>query len=267
MAAFGWIGPDSSDWLEQIDACLEFFDVANPDIWNDKHTALTAQALFRTSRSIDRDEYAIAAWLRQCELELSEIPCRDWDVDAFAALLPQLLPLTRVRDPREFLPELQRQCAEVGVAIGVVRAPRGCPVSGAARPLESGRPSIALSGRHLSDDHLWFTFFHEAAHVLLHGSQSVFIDEIEPGPDSPQSAPEIEADNYAGELLVPEAYKGRIAQAYRQPFKLKDIAEEIGVSPGILVGQLQHHGILGYATRLNKLKRRYRWDGSSLEMA
>ena len=37
---------------------------------------------------------------------------------------------------------------------------------------------IQLSARHKSDDHLWFSFFHEAAHVLLHSKKSVFVDEL-----------------------------------------------------------------------------------------
>jgi HTH-type transcriptional regulator/antitoxin HigA len=267
MKAFGWITSDATDWVEQIDACLAFFDVPTPEVWKDEHAALTARVRFRTSPTIQRDEYAVAAWLRQCEVELSQIPCRDWDATAFAALLPELLSLTRERDPRVFLKELQTRCADAGVAVGVVRAPRGCPVSGAARTLANGQPSIALSGRYLVDDHLWFTFFHEAAHLLLHGPDWFYLDEIEPNSGAPQSEEEAEADNYAGELLVPRAYDGRLAQASGQPFELKAIANEIGVSLGVVVGQLQHRGILGYNTRFNKLKRRYKWDGPSLEKA
>ena len=40
---------------------------------------------------------------------------------------------------------------------------------------------IQLSARHKSDDHLWFSFFHEAAHVLLHSKKSVFVDELNGG--------------------------------------------------------------------------------------
>lgn len=267
MRAFGWIASDATDWVEQIDACLAFFDVSTPEVWKDKHAALSAQARFRASPTIQTDEYAVAAWLRQCEVELARVPCGDWDATAFAALLPQLLPLTRQRDPRAFLTELQTRCAAVGVAVGVVRAPRGCPVSGAARALANGQRSIALSGRYLTDDHLWFTFFHEAAHLLLHGPDLLYLDEIEPNSGPPQSVDEAEADNYAGELLVPKAYEGRLAEASQQPLKLNDIAHEIGVSVGVVVGQLQYRGILGYKTRFNGLKRRYKWDGPSLEMA
>lgn len=269
MKSFGWIAPDATDWVEEIDACLAFFDVPTPEVWKDEHTALSAQAHFRASPNIETDDYAVTAWLRQCEVELSQIPFREWDATAFAALLPQLLPLTRERDPRVFLTELQARCAVAGVAVGVVRAPRGCPLSGAARPLANGQPSIALSARYLADDHLWFTFFHEAAHLLLHGPDSYYLDEIEPNSGPPQSEDrdEAEADSYAGELLLPMAYEDRLARASRQALRLKGIADEVGVSLGVVVGQLQHRGILGYKTRFNKLKHRYKWDGASLEMA
>jgi plasmid maintenance system antidote protein VapI len=265
MTIFGWIAPDVDGWVEQIDACLRFFDVTTPEVWQAQHDALTKRTRFRSSH-FDTDEFAVAAWLRQCEVELSKVPCREWDRDAFAELLPQLLPLTRERDPRRFLAALQARCAEVGVAVGVVRAPHGCPVSGAARQLANGQPSIALSGRHRADDHLWFTFFHEAAHLLLHGTDALYLDEIER--DSvPPSADEAEADHFAGTLLVPTEYEDRLARARRSPFELRSLAGEIGVSLGIVVGQLQHRGFLGYNTRFNRLKRRYKWDGSSLEMA
>jgi HTH-type transcriptional regulator/antitoxin HigA len=267
MATFGWIPPDVDDWVEQIDECLQFFDVESPEAWEAEHEALSELTRFRSSKVLERDEFAVAAWLRQCEVELSQIPCRDWDRDAFAALLPQLLPLTRVRDPRQFLPELQGRCADVGVAVAVVRAPRGCPVSGAARRLANGQPSIALSGRHRADDHLWFTFFHEAAHLLLHGTDALYLDEIELNSDPAPSADEAEADEFAGTLLVPRGYEERLARARRSPFELRRIAGEIGVSVGIVIGQLQHRGVLGYKTKLNRLKTRYKWNGPSLEKA
>jgi hypothetical protein len=267
MATFGWIAPDVDDWVEQIEVCLRFFDVETPEVWKTDREALAERTRFRPSRALNADEFAVAAWLRQCEIELSQVPCRAWDRDAFARLLPQLLPLTQVRDPRLFLAELRTRCAEVGVAVGVVRAPRGCPVSGAALKLANGQPSIALSGRHRADDHLWFTFFHEAAHLLLHGTDALYLDEIEPDSDPPLSADEVEADDFAGTLLVPPEYDDQLFRARRSPLELRRIANEIGVSLGIIVGQLQHRGAIGYNTRLNRLKTRYTWNGPSLEKA
>lgn len=266
MTNFGWIAPDADDWVGQIDACLHFFEVATPKVWEDDQKALLERTRFRSSRVLDADEFAVAAWLRQSEIELSKVPCRGWDRDAFAALLPQLLPLTRERDPRQFLAALQARCAEVGVAVGVVRAPRGCPVSGAARQLGNGKPSIALSGRYRADDHLWFTFFHEAAHLLLHGIHALYVDVIDLDSEPP-SADEADADGFAGRLLVPTEYEDRLVRARQSPLELRSIADEIGVSLGIVIGHLQYRGALGYNTRLNRLKNRYKWNGPSLEKA
>lgn len=267
MKTFGWIQSDTDNWLSQIDNCLRFFDVVSPDAWQAEHTALLEQTRFRSSKILESDEFAVAAWLRQCEVELSNIPCAQWDRDAFEALLPQLLPLTRLGDPRHFLSELQARCAEVGVAVGVVRAPRGCPVSGAARRLPSGQPSIAMSGRHRADDHLWFTFFHESAHLLFHGTDALYLDEIELDSDPSPSSEEAEADRFAGTMLVPPEYEARLAGARRSPLELRKIAGEIGVSLGIVIGHLQHRGLVGYNTRLNRLKSRYKWNGPTLERA
>lgn len=266
MAAFGWIDRGVSDWVEQIEACLRFFDVPTPEVWEAGQEALAARTHFRASPTLTTDKFAVAAWLRQCEVELSNITCASWDRESFAGLLPQLLRLTRERDPRRFLSTLEARCAEVGVAVGVIRAPHGCPVSGAARQLSNGQPSIALSGRYLADDHLWFTFFHEAAHLVLHGTDALYLDELERD-SGPLSAEEAEADEFAGTLLVPKRYEDRLAHAKQAPFELRSIADEMGVGLGIVIGHLQHRGILGYRTRFNRLKHRYKWSGASLEMA
>jgi HTH-type transcriptional regulator/antitoxin HigA len=266
MSAFGWIDADV-DWIGQIDECLRFFDVGSVDVWKARQEALLERTRFRSSQILETDEFAVAAWLRQCEVQLSEIPCRDWDREAFAALLPQLLPLTRISDPRRFLPELEARCARAGVAVGVIRAPRKCPISGAARRLANGQPSIALSGRHRADDHLWFTFFHEAAHLVLHGTDALYIDEIELHSDPAPSGEEAEADLFAARVLVPTRYEDELARAKRSPLELRRLAREIGVSLGIVIGQLQHRGVIGYNTRLNRLKNRYKWNGPILEKA
>jgi HTH-type transcriptional regulator/antitoxin HigA len=267
MSAFGWIESDVDDWVAQIDECLRFFEVRDLDAWEAGHEALLGITHFRSSRVLDTDEFAVAAWLRQCEVELSQIACGDWDRDAFAALLPELLPLTRVADPRRFLPELRERCVEVGVAVGVIRAPRKCSVSGAARRLENGKPSIALSGRYRADDHLWFTFFHEAAHLVLHDTDALYLDEIELQSDPAPTQDEAEADQFAATLLVPTEYEERLTRAKRSPFELRRLAREIGVGIGIVIGHLQHRGVLGYRTKLNRLKKRYKWNGPSLEKA
>jgi Zn-dependent peptidase ImmA (M78 family) len=153
------------------------------------------------------------------------------------------------------------------VVVVIVRAPRGCPASGAARTLSNGRRLIVLSARHLSDDHLWFSFFHEAGHVLLHDKSSTYVDEFEPVVGEAIGTEESEADEFAEAELIGEASIMHLRTMALTPREIVRAARNAGTSPGVIVGQLQHHGRLGFRTRLNRFKRRYRWDGPNLEKA
>ena len=268
MARHGWIASPGRDWEDRIEACLEFFGVEDVYAWEEAQSALLARARFRSSASVESDDNAVAVWLRQTEVELTKIECASFDRAEFGKLLPRLRRLTLESDPSAFLPLLAAECAAVGVAVGVVKPPTRCAVSGVARRLENGNPSIALTGRYRSDDHLWFSFFHEAAHLVLHDEDAIFLDEIEPGqPEPSQDSQEAEADRYAGELLVPPQFEAAVFDARRDPLELRKLSKRLGVSIGVLIGHLQHRGALGYGSRLNKLKRRYRWNGVSLEKA
>ena len=65
-----------------------------------------------------------------------------------------------------------------GVALALVEPFPKLAVSGATRWLPDNRPLIQLSAAHETNDHLWHTFFHEAAHILLHSKEHVFIDTM-----------------------------------------------------------------------------------------
>ena len=52
--------------------------------------------------------------------------------------------------------------------------------------------------RYLANDHFWFTFFHEAAHLLLHSRKTVFLDGNGYGSAGPKE--EEEGEHLGGEL-------------------------------------------------------------------
>jgi hypothetical protein len=266
MADFGWIDRPTS-WQAQISSCLSFFDVSNVPEWRSTYGALLDNARFRVSEKTQLNENSTGAWLREAEREAAQLSCAAWTPVEFARSLPGLRWLTRVSDPTRFIPSLVESCASVGVALVVLRAPAGCPVSGAARYLASGTPHIALSARYLSDDHFWFTFFHEAGHLLGNNSEAVYVDEIDDHPGAPLSDEEREADAYAMDLLLPTSLRERIPRRTPTAKQLHQLANDAGVSSGIVVGQLQHAGVVGFNSRLNRLKRRYKWSGASLEKA
>lgn len=267
LAEFGWVETAPRDWLERINVCLGFFGVGDVPDWTKNYGSVVSEARFRSSQAHDRNDVAVAAWLRESDIELSKIRLNSWDKTAFAELLPELRPLTTMADPEQFLPRLQSACSEVGVAVGVVRAPRGCPVSGAARRLSNGHPSITLSGRYLADDHLWFTFFHEAAHLILHDDGAVYLDVIERDSATADTSDEAAADKLAGRTIVPTEFEARLRAARHKPFDLRRLSHELNVGLGVLVGQLQHRGWISHKSKLNRLKNRYRWNGTTLETA
>lgn len=253
MTAFGWLNPASRTY-EKVAECLRFFGVPNVAAWRETYHNVLETAAFRTSTSFDSQSGAVAAWLRQGAIESGLLNCRDWDRAGFEKALQDIRALTRKRDPNLFVPELQRICAECGVAVVIARAPNGCRASGATLFLSPSKALILLSFRYLSDDHFWFTFFHEAGHLLLHGRDDLFLEGIE----TCSTQEEQEANEFAARTLIPENFQSELAQL---PLDGRDVirfARMVGISPGIVVGQLQHLGLIT-RRQLNNLKTRFSW--------
>jgi HTH-type transcriptional regulator/antitoxin HigA len=254
MIRFHWIpsGPHAS---VSLDNCLQFFGVSRISEWRRTHNALRARVAFRTSPSFASRPGALAAWLRQGELRASHVECQPWNPTAFRDALDQMRVLTRTKDPSTFLPELERLGAAAGVAIVIVRAPEGCRASGATRFLTPTKALMQLSLRYLSDDHFWFSVFHEAGHLLLHSHDLIFIE----GGHTSDNTAEQEANDFAAGVLVPAVRWSDLLALTTSAQDVVRFAYRIGVSPGIVVGQLQHAKKLR-PSQLNGLKRRYAWN-------
>jgi HTH-type transcriptional regulator/antitoxin HigA len=185
MVKFGWVKPQP-DPSQQLASCLNFFGVQNIATWHRTYGTIEQKFAFRTSPSFESRPAAVAAWLRQGEIEAEKIKCAPWNAQRFERALSPIRMLTREKYPESFVPELQKVCAEAGVAVVVVRAPAGCHASGATRFLTADKALLLLSFRFLSDDQFWFSFFHEAGHLLLHSHHELFIEGIEAANASPE---------------------------------------------------------------------------------
>jgi len=253
MIKHGWI----KEATDKIAACLQYFDVPDIHTWRKKYNSVIGMTAFRKSNSFTSEFGSIAAWLRQGEIRGAAIECEPWDENKFEKTLKNIRPLTRKKDPKEFLPELIKSCAECGVAIAIVRTPAGCRASGATMFVSPGRATLLLSFRYLSDDQFWFTFFHEAGHLMLHGNKSIFLEEVTANKEKTQE--EEEANIFAGEMLIPHELQSQLVSLRRNKRNIISFAQTVGVSPGIVVGQLQFRGIISHEY-LNSYKRRYSWD-------
>ena len=184
--------------------------------------------------------------------------CKNWDKEKFTQNLDKIKELTRIKSPNQFIPKLIEYCTDCGVAIAILPTPKGCRASGATRFLNENKALMMLSFRYLSDDHFWFTFFHEAGHLILHeDKQNTYLENLDR--KSNQSEKELEANIFAGEALVHYNYHGEMRNLRSNKRRIIKFAMQQGISPGIVIGQMQYHGIVK-PEYLNSYKRRYNWE-------
>jgi HTH-type transcriptional regulator/antitoxin HigA len=162
--------------------------------------------------------------------------------------------------PEVFERQLREQLHAAGVLLVLVPAIPRTRVSGVARWLGPSRPLIQLSLYGKTNDKFWFTFFHEAAHVLLHAKsaedkKSVFLDDS--NASHSQDPKEQEANQWAGDWLIPRQHAQALPNL-RSKESVIDFARHIGVHPGIVVGRLQHDGHIE-PSWMNQLKQSFRF--------
>jgi plasmid maintenance system antidote protein VapI len=72
MIKFGWLKPVPHP-SQEVGACLGYFGVPTVSAWRQKYADLLEAVAFRTSPSFDSRPAAVAAWLRQGEIEAEAI--------------------------------------------------------------------------------------------------------------------------------------------------------------------------------------------------
>lgn len=236
---------------------LNFFRVSSPSAW-EKHW-LEPVASYRGSSALRWSPYAVAAWLRWGEIEGARIDCKPFDPGRFRRVLKDIRVLTAEQPSRHVLNEVQRLCAQCGVAVVASPELPGAPLSGAARWIRSDRALIQLSLRHKSDDQFWFSFFHEAGHLLESATRRDFIDLADGAAD--QQA-EDKADKFARDLLIPPSDYQRLLSLELTAASVRQFAKDLRISPGIVVGRLHRDDVLK-PSQLRGLKRRMAWASPS----
>lgn len=254
MIKFGWITANRKK-SDRLYACLDFFNVQNTKQWYARYENLHMLAQFRTSSSYDSNPESVITWLRQGMILGSRVQCLPWNSTKFSEAVLKAKTYTRVKNPEKFIPEVSRLFASCGVALAIARTPSKCHASGATFFLDENKALLLLSFKYLSDDHFWFSLFHEAGHLLLHGKKSTFIEGLE----YKDSKEEAEANSFSEQILIPSEYQDEFKQLDHTKWRqIIRFSKKIGVSPGIVVGQLQNAGLVAH-DKLNKLKVRYKW--------
>jgi len=249
MAKLGWVALETPR-SERVSVLLRYFGVASTDAWHELWTA--REVSFRRPQKLRGSQPAIAAWLRQGEIHAQAIECQPFHGDRFKAALKDARPLT-CEAPEVFQPRLTTLFASAGVALVWTPELVGAPISGATRWVSEQKALIQVSLRYKTDDQLFFSIFHEAAHVLLHPKKAIFLE------DGQQDTPEErEADTFAADHLIPAGEYARLLETGLSSGEIERFARQLEIAPGCVVGRLQHDKHLDFHQG-NALKRRLRW--------
>lgn len=216
------------------------------------------QPFFRTG-SAKRSPEALSAWLRMGEIQAREVECNEFQKEKLTSELPKLRLLTK-QEPENFLPELEKFLAKVGIAFVVIPHLPKTYACGATYWMGKNKAILMLTLRGSWADIFWFSLFHEIGHIFLHSQQIVFIEGEEANGSLDQH--EQEADQFAAETLIPShEYKLFVQSGEFYPDNIKWFAEKINIDVGIVVGRLQHDQYLENNWH-NNLRTRYKWSDS-----
>jgi addiction module HigA family antidote len=242
--------------VEQLKELLGYFAIASPGAWRSHWAA--SPATFRQSPSFRSKPEAVAAWLRQGERRAALVETSPFNHAGLRASLNRIRAMTTL-DPVAFLPDLESLLAANGVAFVLVPELSGIHIAGATRWLAPDKVMIQLSLRHRSNDHFWFALFHEIGHILA--GRREHLDDAKPDTVALQASDEAEADRFAVTQLVPDAAIAKVGDLDALTADaIRAIAEKLGVSPGIVVGRLEHARRLSPA-RFRYLKKTWDWAG------
>jgi len=237
MVKLGWLNAVASK-EEMAAQLLAFFGVASHKSWEDYYCNQQLKVAFRISLAHTKEPYAISAWLRKGEISAQEVQSPPYSEKAFKEILPRIKAVM-ADQPEDFFSQLQQLCLSAGVKVVFTPCIIKAPINGATRWLNDS-PLIQLSGRHKRNDIFWFSFFHEAGHILLHGKKEIFLEQIEYADKDLEK--EREADEFAVKWTFThdeEAELKKILPVSEREFL--EYASAIKTHPALIVGRLQHN--------------------------
>jgi HTH-type transcriptional regulator/antitoxin HigA len=243
--------PTANEPSVMVDHLLRLLSIGSPESYSARVAALAVH--HRKAKAVATSQHHEVCWLMLGEHQARELNLPVFNRSAFIDAVNEIRSLT-LMEPEFFEPRMKELCRQSGVALVFQKPISKTCIYGSARWIDDERPIIQMSLRMKSNDHFWWTFFHEAAHIVLHQGMS-FVDDKHSAGDGVEA----EADHWAEERLVGHLRIERFAnERPRSKADVRKFAEEVQVHPGIIVGMLQHRQVIPYQN-MNDLKVRFEW--------
>ncbi|MBI4276969.1 MAG: HigA family addiction module antidote protein [Armatimonadetes bacterium] len=249
-----WIETSNSvDVLEK--RVLDFFEISSLDeeaiVWSAARKSTSYASVTPLQR----------AWLFRARQLARAVQAAPFSKVSFQRAMQTLKTLLWNREDVRHVPKV---LAEAGIRFVVVEHLEQTRIDGACLWLEKKSPVVALSLRYDRIDAFWHTLMHELGHVQeRHGLEGYAPLDVEllresriAEKDGPQE--EKDADQFAVEFLIPQRDLDHFIRRVRPLYsatKITGFAALQKVHPGIVVGQLQHRGEIGYTYHRRMLEK------------
>lgn len=239
----GWL-PRVNSMQEKTIELLNFFGFSTHAAWEQYYFNQQLKVAFRISLAQTKEPYAISAWLRKGELQAADLIANDYSEKKFKEILPQIKSIMAYH-PNDFFIQLQELCLLAGVKVVHTPTINKAPINGSARWIND-TPLIQLTGRYKRNDIFWFSFFHEAGHILLHGKKDIFLENLDYSDKDFEK--EEQANEFAAKWLLSANEEAEILEvAPLSITQIRNFARKFNTHPAVIIGRLQHKKRIHYS--------------------
>ncbi|MFB6318511.1 ImmA/IrrE family metallo-endopeptidase [Saccharicrinis sp. FJH54] len=243
MANNNWV-PKTRKLQEKTIYLFDYFGVSTYEAWDRLYMKSELKVAAYASLAHTHEPHAISAWLRQGEIQAGQINAPEYNKKEFQKVLP-LIKNLMAKQPDNFFSELQYLCLQAGIKVFYTPKLPKTPLSGSTRWIKD-TPVIQLTARYKQNDRFWFTFFHEAGHILLHGKKYISLENINFSEADPEK--EQQAHDFAEKWTFSKIQEAEILKAV--PLDEDDIiyfAKKFNTHPALIIGRLQHKELIPYS--------------------
>lgn len=155
--------------------------------------------------------------------------------------------------PSIFYPRLKQILLDCGIVLVGLPNMKGANLNGATRKFRNGSVMLLITDRNTNADIFWFTLIHELGHIYNNDFYSDCKDWEK------YQEKERSADEFARNFYIDEnEYHEFISHNELSIDSIKAFSGNLGISPDILIGRLQHDHKISYSD-YNYMKRKYKF--------
>lgn len=229
---------------------LAFFGFAHHYAWEQYYMNQQLKVTFSISLNGISNPHALSVWLRKGDVQASEIQADTYSEKIFRDVLYKIKELM-IQHPKNFFDILQQICLKAGVKVIHTSKLKNMGITASTRWIQ-GSPVIQLTDRFSRNDIFWWTFYHQAGHIILHGKKDIFLENVEYSDRDIEK--EKEADEFARKWLLTHDQEKEILSTSPKQININKLAKRIDVNPAIIAGRLLGNNLIPLSSSKKYLK-------------